>query len=208
MLKLILKAILIDFLSVLNRTMFILYVLLFYLFAGAGVGPTFFIVPFVFAFQPFHLEEAGASMLQFAPVSRKALILGRYFYGLLLLLVVVPLSVLTVHLVIAAFGGTSSLVFTLRDAGMMLVLQLLFLGFLFPVFFRFGYRKSQAGVYLVVAVFGLLSAFHGSLPGADAALASLESLPLPFLLIPLMAAILVFGASMGITLASTGAKGR
>ena len=192
MLKRIIQSALIDFMTILNPKMIVLFAFLFYVFANADLGAAFFIVPFVFAFHPFHVEEQGASALQYAPLKRQDIVRGRYLYSLLLLVLVVPLSLLLLLLLSLIFNTGGGSLFTLTEMGQMLVLHLAFLALLLPFFFRFGYRLSQAGVYLVVLLFALLSTFHESLPGFDTLLQEWTG---PLFLLPLLAAALAYWGS-------------
>ena len=196
MLKRILQSALIDFMTILNPKMIVLFAFLFYVFANADLGAAFFIVPFVFAFHPFHVEEQGASALQYAPLKRLDIVRGRYLYSLLLLVLVVPSSLLLLLLLSLIFSTGGGSLFGLYEMGLMLILHLTFLAILLPFFFRCGYRWSQAGIYLVVLLFALLSTFHGSIPGFDPLLNTLSgTLDGPLFLLPLLAAGLAYWGS-------------
>lgn len=144
-----------DFLTILNKRNLFLFAFLYFIYAFAGSGISFLVIPLLFLAQPFHGEEVGASSLYYAPVRPGDLVKGRYLFAYLLLLVL--LAVNAVLTLLLYFGKADMVFITPQTLLLLLFFYTLLVAVLLPVFFVKGYRKGLYGLYGTIVLFLILS---------------------------------------------------
>lgn len=144
-----------DFLTILNKRNLLLFAFLYFIYAMAGMGISFLVIPLLFLAQPFHSEELGASALYYAPVRPYHLVKGRYLFAYLLLLVLLAMNAI---LTLLLYFGKADLQFISPQSLLLLLLfYTILISGLLPLFFAKGYRKGLHGLYGTIILFLVLS---------------------------------------------------
>ena len=157
-----------DFQAILNKRMITIFALLFIIYTWSDMGAVFFLIPLCFALIPFRRDE-----YQNIPVSSQnsEKIKARYIYSLLLLFAVILISFFTSNLV-SMFRGSSIDLLSLYSIMIMIIIFLITAGLLLPLFYKYGFKKGQYALYILVIVFAIINLFQSKIP----ALVSLQEM--------------------------------
>ena len=149
-----------DFQAILNKRMMIIFAALFAIYTISDMGAVFFLIPLCFALIPFRRDEYQNISL---PKQNPEMIRARYIFSLLLLLIVIFISFITSN--IASMLSSSSIdLIPIYSIILMIVIFLVTAGLLLPLFYRYGFKKGQYFLYVLVIVFALLNLYKSRLP--------------------------------------------
>lgn len=150
-----------DFQSILNKRMMIIFALLFAIYTISDMGAVFFLIPLCFALIPFRRDEYHKITLK---KQNTEMIKARYIYSLLLLLVVILISLVTSNLV-SMFTGSSIDLIPIYSIILMIIIFLITAGVLLPIFYKYGFKKGQYALYILVIIFAIINLYQSKIPG-------------------------------------------
>ncbi len=149
-----------DFQSILNKRMIMIFALLFIIYTISDMGAVFFLIPLCFALIPFRRDEYQNITLQ---KQNKEMIKARYIYSILLLLVVILISFFTSN-VVSMFTASSIDLIPIYSIIIMIVIFLITAGLLLPIFYKYGFKKGQYALYILVIVFAIINLYQSRVP--------------------------------------------
>ena len=157
-----------DFQAILNKRMMTIFALLFLIYTISDMGAVFFLIPLCFALIPFKRDEYQKISL---PKQNLEMIKARYIYSLLLLLAVILISFFTSN-VASMFTASSIDLIPIYSIIIMIIIFLTTAGILLPIFYRYGFKKGQYALYILVIIFALANLYQSRIP----ALVSLQEI--------------------------------
>lgn len=157
-----------DFQAILNKRMMTIFALLFLIYTISDMGAVFFLIPLCFALIPFKRDEYQKISL---PKQNLEMIKARYIYSLLLLLAVILISFFTSN-VASMFTASSIDLIPIYSIIIMIIIFLITAGILLPIFYRYGFKKGQYALYILVIIFALANLYQSRIP----ALVSLQEI--------------------------------
>lgn len=149
-----------DFQAILNKRMLMIFALLFIIYTISDMGAVFFLIPLCFALIPFRRDE-----YQNIKISNQnsEMIKARYIYSLLLLLVVIFISFVTSNIV-SMFTASSIDLIPVDSIILMIVIFLITAGLLLPIFYKYGFKKGQYALYIIVIGFAIVNLYQSRIP--------------------------------------------
>lgn len=152
--------ILYDFQAILNKRMMTIFALLFLIYTISDMGAVFFLIPLCFALIPFKRDEFQKISL---PKQDLEMIKARYIYSLLLLLAVILISFFTSN-VASMFTASSIDLIPIYSIIIMIIIFLITAGILLPIFYKYGFKKGQYALYILVIIFALANLYQSRIP--------------------------------------------
>lgn len=149
-----------DFQAILNKRMIMIFALLFIIYTISDMGPVFFLIPLCFALIPFRRDEYQNIEL---PDQNIEMIRARYIYSLLLLFVVILISFVTSNIV-SMFTSSNIDLIPVDSIILMIVIFLITAGLLLPIFYRYGFKKGQYALYIMVIGFAIINLYQSRIP--------------------------------------------
>lgn len=149
-----------DFRAILNKRMMSIFALLFIIYTISDMGAVFFLIPLCFALIPFRRDE-----YQNISLTKKnyEMIKARYIYSLLLLLAVILISFFTSN-VASMFSASSIDLIPIYSIIIMIIIFLITAGLLLPIFYKYGFKKGQYALYILVIVFAFINLYQSRIP--------------------------------------------
>ncbi|KAF0091205.1 MAG: Uncharacterized protein FD141_994 [Fusobacteria bacterium] len=157
-----------DFQAILNKRMITIFALLFIIYTWSDMGAVFFLIPLCFALIPFRRDEYQNISV---PSQNSEMIKARYIYSLLLLFAVILISFFTSN-VVSMFRGSIIDLLSMYSIMIMIVIFLITAGLLLPLFYKYGFKKGQYALYILVIVFAIINLFQSKI----SALVSLQEI--------------------------------
>jgi hypothetical protein len=148
-----------DFQAILNKRMVMIFALLFIIYTISDMGAVFFLIPLCFALIPFRTDEYQNIKLT---DQNSDMIKARYIYSLLLLLVVILISFFTSN-VISMFRGSSIDLLSMNSIIIMIIIFLIAAGLLLPLFYKYGFKKGQYALYILVIIFAIVNLYQSKI---------------------------------------------
>lgn len=149
-----------DFQAILNKRMIMIFVLLFIIYTISDMGAVFFLIPLCFALIPFRRDEYQNIKLANQDTE---MIKARYIYSLLLLLVVILISFITSN-VVSMFTSSNVDLIPVDSIILMIIIFLITAGLLLPIFYRYGFKKGQYALYVLVIGFAIINLYQSRIP--------------------------------------------
>ena len=149
-----------DFQSILNKRMIMIFVLLFIIYTISDMGAVFFLIPLCFALIPFRRDEYQNIKLT---DHDNLMIKARYIYSLLLLLAVILISFITSN-VVSLFTASSLDLIPVDSIILMIIIFLITSGLLLPIFYKYGFKKGQYALYVLVIGFAIVNLYQSRIP--------------------------------------------
>lgn len=149
-----------DIKSLLNKRMLFLFIGLLLLYIFFDMGMAFFILPLVFATQPFAQEEYNGIIKHEYNTKR---VVSRYIFSLLLLIIIILIT-LALSVFFTFSLGENINILTLRGNIGMSITYVISIAILYPIYFKKGFRKSNIFLYLIILVYALLVSLNYRIP--------------------------------------------
>lgn len=149
-----------DFQAILNKRMIMIFALLFIIYTISDMGAVFFLIPLCFALIPFRRDEYQNIKLT---DQDSVMIQARYIYSLLLLLVVILISFFTSNIV-SMFTASSIDLIPVDSIILMIIIFLITAGLLLPIFYKYGFKKGQYALYILVIGFAIINLYQSRIP--------------------------------------------
>lgn len=149
-----------DFQAILNKRMIMIFALLFIIYTISDMGAVFFLIPLCFALIPFRRDEYQNIKLS---NQDSEMIKARYIYSLLLLLVVILISFITSN-VVSMFTSSNVDLIPVDSIVLMIIIFLITAGLLLPIFYKYGFKKGQYALYVLVIGFAIINLYQSKIP--------------------------------------------
>lgn len=149
-----------DFQALLNKRMLTIFALLFIIYTISDMGAVFFLIPLCFALIPFKRDEYQNLS---SPQKNSDMIKARYIYSLLLLLSVILISFFTSN-VVSMFTASSVDLIPIYSIIIMIIIFLITAGLLLPIFYKYGFKKGQYALYILVIIFAIINLYQSRIP--------------------------------------------
>jgi ABC-2 type transport system permease protein len=149
-----------DFQSILNKRMIMIFALLFIIYTISDMGAVFFLIPLCFALIPFKRDEYHNIKI---PDQNSEMIKARYIYALLLLLAVILISFVTSNIA-SMFSASSIDLIPVDSIILMIIIFLITAGLLLPIFYKYGFKKGQYALYILVIAFAIINLYQSRIP--------------------------------------------
>jgi hypothetical protein len=123
------------------------------------MGAVFFLIPLSFALIPFRRDEYQIKSL---PSQNSEMIKARYIYSILLLLAVILISFFASN-VVSMFRGSSIDLLSMYSIIIMIIIFLITAGLLLPIFYKYGFKKGQYSLYILVIIFAIVNLYQSKI---------------------------------------------
>lgn len=193
----IIENIKLDLSSLLNKRMLILFAVLLLLYIFFNMGMAFFIVPLIFAVQPFAAEELNHALLKKYNDKK---VVSRYIFSFILLIATIIMTVI-LSLLFTLFLKDNITLVSFKGMIGMTAIYAVVISILYPLYFKSTFRKGNIFLYLSILVYALMISMNQYIPLIKDVVQYLETANI-LILLPVLLVISLFSIILSIIISS------